>query len=346
VTVREKIQRFLKELRDGGTAAPPADIRPHEPMSRHTTMKAGGEADLLIVPQDVDELRRVIQAAHRAGLPLMVLGGSNVIVQEGGITGVVVKLSRLNRIRVAGPDRIEAEAGVLLPRLARAAARAGLSGLEFAIGIPGTVGGSVVMNAGTREGELAPRIASVTLMRWDGELVTLEREALHFRYRHAELPQGCVVGAAFVLQPAPAAGIEATMSRMLGERNATQPLHSPSAGCVFRNPQGDSAGRLIEAAGLKGYRIGDAQVSERHANFIINRGRARAGDILALIRHIGRRVERQFGVTLELEVKIIGRAAQSRRAARPSRRASGGRAAGRGSGSRIGAVAAQTMRSR
>jgi len=319
MTFKEKVQRFLKELQDGGTARPLGDVRQREPMSRHTTMKAGGEADLLVVPGDVEELRRTVLAAHRAGLPLIVLGGSNVIVQDGGITGVVVKLSRLNRIRLIGPDRIEAEAGVLLPRLARAAARAGLSGLEFAIGIPGTVGGSIVMNAGTREGELAPRIDSVTLMRPDGEVVTLQRNTLRFRYRHAELPQGCVVSARFALELAPAVEIEATMTRMLGARTATQPLHSPSAGCVFKNPPGDSAGRLIEAAGLKGYRIGDAQVSERHANFIINRGHARTNDILSLIRHVGREVARQFGVTLELEVKIVGRAARPKGAPRPSR---------------------------
>ena len=319
MSFKEKIQRFLKELREGAPARPPTEIRQHEPMSRHTTMKAGGDADLLVVPQDVEELKRVVLAAQGAGLPLIVLGGSNVIVQDGGITGVVVKLSRLNRIRVVGSDRIDAEAGVLLPRLARAAARAGLSGLEFAIGIPGTVGGSIVMNAGTRDGELAPRIESVTLMRPDGDVVTLEREALRFRYRHAELPQGCVVSARFALQPAPMAEIDATMKRMLGARSESQPLHSPSAGCVFKNPPGDSAGRLIEAAGLKGCRIGDAQVSERHANFIINRGHAHTHHILALIRHVGRQVERRFGVTLELEVKIIGRAARLKRASRPSK---------------------------
>jgi UDP-N-acetylmuramate dehydrogenase len=326
MTFKEKAHRFFKELCDGGTAHPMGDVRQHEPMSRHTTMKAGGEADLLVVPKDVGELRRTVLAAHRAGLPVIVLGGSNIIVRDGGIAGVVVKLSRLNRIRFIGRDCLEAEAGVLLPRLARAAARAGLSGLEFAIGIPGTVGGSIVMNAGTREGELAPRVEAVTMMRLDGELVTLERDTLHFRYRRAELPQGCVVSARFALKPAPAAEIETTMKRMLGVRTATQPLHSPSAGCVFKNPPGDSAGRLIEAAGLKGYRIGDAQVSERHANFIINRGHARAHDILMLIRHVGRQVERQFGVTLELEVKIIGRSARPKGAPHPSRgRRAGGR---------------------
>jgi UDP-N-acetylmuramate dehydrogenase len=343
VTVKDKIQRFLKALRDGGAARPPGpvivDVRQHEPMSRHTTMKAGGEADLLVVPQDIEELRRIVLAAHRTGLPVMVLGGSNLIVQDGGITGVVVKLSRLNHIRLMGSNRIEAEAGVLLPRLARAAARAGLSGLEFTIGIPGTVGGSIVMNAGTREGELAPRIESVTLMRPDGELLTLGREELRFRYRHAELPQGCVVSAQFALQPAPPAQIDATMTRMLGVRNATQPLHAPSAGCVFKNPQGDSAGRLIEAAGLKGYRIGDAQVSERHANFIVNRGHARANDILMLIRHVGRQVERQFGVTLELEVKIVGRSARPKGAPRSSGQGSGGS----GSGPHAGTFTAPSM---
>jgi UDP-N-acetylmuramate dehydrogenase len=344
MTVKGKVQRFLSEL-GGSRAAGPAgvEIRQHEPMSRHTTMKAGGEADLLVVPQDVEGLRRVMLAAQRAGLPVMILGGSNVIVQDGGIPGVVVKLSRLNRIRAIDATRIEAEAGVLLPRLARAAAKAGLSGLEFAVGIPGTVGGSIVMNAGTREGEMAPRIESVTLLRPDGEVVTLGREELRFRYRHADLPHGCVVSARFALQPAPPAQIDATMARMLGERNATQPLHSPSAGCVFKNPPGDSAGRLIEAAGLKGHRIGDAQVSERHANFIINRGHAQAGDILTLIRHVGRQVEQRFGVTLELEVKIVGRSARSKSAPRSSHQGAGGSGGGRSAAAHRGAVATRIM---
>lgn len=302
----EKVRQLLQALR-GEAGGFVGEIRPHEPMSRHTTMKVGGAADLLIIPHDLEALRRVLVAAHRVGLPVMTLGGSNVIVRDGGIAGVVVKLSRLNRIRVVEDYRIIAEAGVLLPRLARAAARAGLSGLEFAIGIPGTVGGSIIMNAGTREGELAPLTESVTLMRMDGELLTLGRDALRFRYRHADLPAGCVVSVQFALTPAPTAQIEATMARMLQTRSATQPLHFPSAGCVFKNPPGDSAGRLIEAAGLKGCRLGGAQVSDRHANFIVNRGAARAGDVLSLIRHVGRQVEQRFGVTLELEVRIVGR---------------------------------------
>jgi UDP-N-acetylmuramate dehydrogenase len=316
MTMDDKRRRFVQALRaEEGFVG---ELRPHEPMRRHTTMKVGGAADLLAIPHTLDALRRVMAAAHQAGLPVMTLGGSNVIVRDGGISGVVVKLSRLNRIRLVGERSIAAEAGVLLPRLARAAARAGLSGLEFAIGIPGTVGGSIVMNAGTRDGELAPLTESVTLMRPDGELQALGRDELRFRYRHADLPPGCVVSAQFALTPAPMTDIESTMARMLRTRSATQPLHFPSAGCVFKNPPGDSAGRLIEAAGLKGYRLGGAQVSDRHANFIVNRGQARAGDVLALIRHIGRQVERQFGVTLELEVRIIGRAGG--RAGRAGRR--------------------------
>ena len=315
----DNVQKLLQVLRaEAGFAG---QIRPREPMSRHTTMKVGGAADALIVPAHVEALRLVMVTAHRLGVPVMILGGSNVIVQDRGIAGVVVKLSRLNQIRLLDGGRINAEAGVLLPRLARAAARAGLSGLEFAIGIPGTVGGSIIMNAGTRDGELAPLTESVTLMSMSGELQTLGRDALRFRYRHADLPHGCVVGAQFALKPAPAEQIESTMTRLLNTRSATQPLHHPSAGCVFKNPPGDSAGRLIEAAGLKGYRLGGAQVSDRHANFIVNRGQARAGDVLSLIRHVGRQVERQFGVTLELEVKIIGRATPAlvRREARRKR---------------------------
>ncbi|MEW6324855.1 MAG: UDP-N-acetylmuramate dehydrogenase [Nitrospirota bacterium] len=307
MTKTDAIEHLARALRAEAQFA--GEIRLREPMSRHTTMKVGGAADALIIPADLASLRSVMAAAHRLGVPVMMLGGSNVIVRDNGIAGVVVKLSRLNHIRFLDGGRVSAEAGVLLPRLARAAARMGLSGLEFAVGIPGTVGGSIVMNAGTREGELAPLTESVTLMSTTGELQTLGREALRFRYRHADLPHGCVVAAQFALKAAPTTDIESTMARMLGARSATQPLHYPSAGCVFKNPPGDSAGRLIEAAGLKGCRLGHAQVSDRHANFIVNRGQARAGDVLSLIRHVGRRVEEQFGVTLELEVKIVGRAA-------------------------------------
>ncbi len=308
-TLSDKLERFLDELRTSheGKKVMRGEVRLREPMSRHTTMKVGGTADVLVIPHDLDELRRVMISAARAGLPLMVLGGSNLIVSDHGVAGVVVKLSQLNRIRLEGDHRMVAEAGVVLPRLARAAARAGLSGLEFAVGIPGSVGGSVVMNAGTRDGELAPLIDVVTIMTVTGELLSIGRESLRYRYRRMELPRGCVVSAQFALRPAPVKEIEATMARMLNTRNATQPLNFPSAGCVFQNPAGDSAGRLIEAAGLKGYRIGDAQVSDRHANFIINRGHASAGEILSLIRHVGRQVETRCGVTLELEVKIIGR---------------------------------------
>ena len=314
----ESGRRFLSELarefggrRGAGQFA--GDIRCDEPLSRHTTMKVGGPADVLVIPRDLDELRSLMVAASRADLAVTVLGGSNMIVRDHGIAGVVVKLSQLNRIRRVGADRVMAEAGVLLPRLARAAARFGLSGLEFAAGIPGTVGGSIVMNAGTRDAELAPLLESVTIVGWDGEFHSLGRSSLSYRYRHTELPTGCVVSAQFKLQPAATSQIEATMTHLLKNRRQTQPLHFPSAGCIFRNPPVDSAGRLIEAAGMKGFSIGDAEISSRHANFIINRGHATAGEVMALIRHVGRRVEEMLGVTLELEVKIIGRTVKPRR---------------------------------
>lgn len=303
-------QQFLDALRNGGFTG---DIRVNEPMSRHTTMKVGGTADVLVMPGTVEELRAALTAAGRADLPVTILGGSNLIVRDYGLPGVVIKLSRLNRIQRVGDRTLEAEAGVLLPRLARAAARYGLSGLEFAAGIPGTVGGSIVMNAGTRDAEVAPLLERVTVMGFDGTLRHLDRRALRYHYRQTELPPGCVVSATFALTPSATARVESTMTRLLDERTRTQPLHSPSAGCIFRNPPGDSAGRLIESAGLKGVRIGDAQVSERHANFVINRGHATADDVLSLIRRVGREIQRRFGITLELEVKIVGRSVAPKR---------------------------------
>ncbi len=283
------------------------EVRYAEPLARYTSMKIGGPADALAVPADEADLREALRAARAARAAVMVLGGTNIVVRDGGVAGIVLRLSGLKAIRPAGTNRLYADAGGLFPTLSHAAKDAGLSGLEFACGIPGTVGGAVVMNAGTRDGEIADVLESVRLMTFDGDVVEIPAKKLEFRYRESHLPPGVLVGCTVALRPGDPDTIERRMQSILEYRRQTQPLHLPNAGCIFKNPPGQSAGRLIEELGLKGYRIGGVQVSERHANFMVNVGGGTAKDLVALIRHVGGRVERERGATLELEVQIVGR---------------------------------------
>jgi len=282
------------------------EARWHEPLSRHTTLKIGGPADLLVIPQDIESLARLVRQAHQLELPIFVLGGSNLLVRDGGIRGIVVKLSRLQRITDPEETEIEAEGGVTLSRLSRHALSRGLGGLEFALGIPGTVGGAVMMNAGTREGEMSDLLTGIRIIQSDGTIRTLSRKEMAFGYRWSRFPRGVIVSARMKLRKAGKAEVQKRMEGFNDRRKATHPLALPNAGSVFKNPNGTFAARLVEAVGLKGRRIGDAQVSERHANFIVNRGRATARDVLQLIRLIGKRVEKETGITLELEWKVVG----------------------------------------
>lgn len=286
-------------------------------MAAHTSLKVGGPADLYAAPQDLADLERLVRVAAEARVPVFVVGaGSNLLVRDGGVRGVVVRLSRLAAVRLEG-DRLYAEAGVNLPRLVKHAERRGLSGLEFAAGIPGTVGGAVVMNAGTPQGEMSDVVERVWVLGCDGQLRDYPCDALGFRYRSSrflagtgrKFPRpGIVVGAVFQLHQRSPAVVEGRVREVTRHRLKTQPLALPNAGSIFKNPPGRHAGRLIEAVGLKGRRVGDAQVSELHANFIVNRGRATARDVLRLIRMIERRVEEVHGVRLEREVQVVGSA--------------------------------------
>jgi UDP-N-acetylmuramate dehydrogenase len=264
------------------------EVRFDEPLAPYTSMKIGGPADAVVVPADEEDLRSVLLAARAARAPVMVLGGTNIVVRDGG---------------PAGTNRLYAEAGGPFPTLAHAAKDAGLAGLEFACGIPGTVGGAIIMNAGTRDGEIADVLESARLMTLEGEIIEIPAAQLGFRYRESHVPVGCTV----VLKPDDAQTIDNRMQVILEYRRRTQPLQLPNAGCIFKNPPGRSAGQLIDELGLKGYRIGDVQVSERHANFMVNLGGGTSRDLTALIRHVGGRVERERGVTLEMEVKLVGR---------------------------------------
>jgi UDP-N-acetylmuramate dehydrogenase len=283
------------------------EVRFNAPLRELTSFRIGGPADALVVPADEGDLIRLVRQARAKKVPLFVMGGTNVLVRDGGIRGIVVSLAKLNTITDEPGDVVYAGAGVRMPVLIQHAIRKGLSGLEWAAGIPGTVAGCVVMNAGTRLGEMSEALKAVKVVDPTGRVVTCPASDIRFSYRRALLPRGIVAGAWLQLKPAARAKIATTVKEYLRYRKDTQPLTMPNAGCVFKNPSHDSAGRLIEAAGLKGARIGDAQVSTKHANFVVNLGQARAADVIALIKKVGRTVEERTGKTLELELKIVGR---------------------------------------
>jgi UDP-N-acetylmuramate dehydrogenase len=282
-------------------------IRFDEPMSRYTSFRIGGPADAYVEPADIQSLQQLMTRASAEETPVFVMGGTNLLVRDGGIQGIVVRLVKLDRIEEPEEGILYAEGGVLMPRLLKWVTQRGLTGLEFAAGIPGTVAGCVVMNAGTRFGEMKEVVRKIRLVTMTGAIVDIAGAEAGYSYRRSQLPQGVVVGAWLGLQPGAQAKIDSSVKESLHRRKTTQPIEMPNAGCVFKNPAGDSAGRLIEAAGLKGARIGDAQISTKHANFIVNRGHATAADTEALIRLVGTTVADKFGTTLELEVQIVGR---------------------------------------
>ena len=297
--IKKEIQALLSEIN--------GIVRFDEPMRLYTSFRIGGPADAYVEPADVESLQQLMAGACAEKIPVFVMGGTNLLVRDGGIEGIVVRLVKLNRIEEQENGLLYAEGGVLMPRLLKVAMQRGLSGLEFAAGIPGTVAGCVVMNAGTRFGEMKEVVRKIRLVTITGAILDVSGEEAGYSYRRSKLPEGIVVGAWLGLQPGTKAKIESSVKESLHRRKATQPIEMPNAGCVFRKPHSDSAGRLIEAAGLKGARIGDAQVSTKHANFIVNRGHATAEDTQALIGLVAKTVVEKFGVTLELEVQIVGR---------------------------------------
>jgi UDP-N-acetylmuramate dehydrogenase len=305
---KEKERRTGRQNLRAAVAGLRGEVRFDELLSGWTSFRIGGPADALVIPADVDDLARLMRQAKAAKVRLFVIGGTNLLVRDRGIRGLVVSLAKLTAVRDEGAGLVYAEGGVGMPTLMKHAISRSLSGLEWAAGIPGTVAGCVVMNAGTRLGEMKDSLKAVRLVDPAGRIVDVPASSIRFSYRRAHLPRGVVAGAWLQLKPDARAKIESVVKDYLRYRRDTQPLALPSAGCVFKNPEGDSAGRLIEAAGLKGARVGDAQVSEKHANFIVNLGRARAADVLALIKQVGRTVQAKAGVTLELEVKIVGQA--------------------------------------
>jgi UDP-N-acetylmuramate dehydrogenase len=279
-----------------------------EPLGRFTTMRVGGPADLYAVAHNGFELRALVRFARSRGIPHLLLGrGSNVVISDRGVRGLVVHV-RAEGSRVEG-ERYVAEAGLPMARAATETQRAGLSGLEFGLAIPGTVGGAVWANAGAHESDVAAVLETADVLLADGTEVRLAPADLDLRYRDSRLkhaPGEVVLGAAFRLAPADAAVIAARLDDIRRWRREHQPLGLPSAGSVFRNPPGDSAGRLVEAAGLKGHRIGGAVVSERHANFIVNDERGSAADVRRLAEHVQSAVTERSGIKLDLEIAFLG----------------------------------------
>ncbi|WP_324717096.1 UDP-N-acetylmuramate dehydrogenase [Carboxydochorda subterranea] len=284
----------------------------HEPMADHTVFRIGGPADLFIQPQGREDLALALKACRQAGIPVTVIGrGSNLLVSDDGIEGAVIQVARgLSGVRFEG-NRLIAEAGAPLPAVSWQAAMRALSGLEFAVMIPGSIGGAVVMNAGAHQQSIAPVVRQVTCLDPDGAPHTLSAAEMQFAYRSSILQERTDLVVAEVLLELetgrPAEAITAAMQAYLESRRRTQPLGEPGAGSIFKNPPGDFAGRLVEQAGLKGWRQGDVEISPIHANFIVNKGHARCIEVLEAVRMVRREVFRRFGVRLELEVKVIGR---------------------------------------
>lgn len=280
-----------------------------EPMCRHTTFRVGGPADYFVTPQSVEEIRGILAVCRKENVPYYIVGnGSNLLVGDGGFRGVVLQIfKKMNDVRVEG-ERVTAQAGVLLSKVASAAYNASLTGLEFAAGIPGTLGGAVRMNAGAYGGEMKQVLESAVVLTQEGELLTIPVEELGLAYRTSvvEKKDYVVVEATLRLKKGDQAAIREVMDDLKQRRVTKQPLEFGSAGSTFKRPEGYFAGKLIEDAGLRGFRIGDAQVSEKHCGFVINRGNATAAQVCKLMQEVVKKVKETSGVTLEPEVKRIG----------------------------------------
>ena len=280
-----------------------------EPMKQHTTFRVGGNADYFVMPQNAEEVKNIVALCKEAEMPYYILGnGSNLLVGDKGYRGVIIQIYKeMNHIRIDG-DKVIAQAGALLSRVGTATLEAELTGFEFAAGIPGTVGGAVFMNAGAYGGEMKDIIANATVLTQDGDIVTINKEDLELGYRTSVIAKKgyVVLEAEYQLQKGDKEAIRARMDELKVQRVTKQPLEYPSAGSTFKRPEGCFAGKLIQDAGLRGFQVGGAQVSEKHCGFVINKDQATAADIRELMRQVSDKVMQEFGVKLEPEVKTLG----------------------------------------
>lgn len=288
-----------------------AQVTWNAPMDRYTTFRIGGPAEAVYEARDREELARVLAFLRREAIPWRLLGaGSNLLVRDGGVPGVLIvlkgTLASFERAAM-NPFLVTAGAGLPVRSIIRRSLADGFTGLEYLAGIPGTVGGAVAMNAGAFGKEIASSLASVSILTASGEVRVMERAELRFRYRQAEFPPETVIlEAGLNVEPSSSEAVRRRLQTFVQRRKTGQPWGAASAGSVFKNPPGDFAGRLIEEAGLKGKRIGGAEVSRKHANFIVNTGTATAADVLALMTLARERVHDRHGIQLEAEIQIIG----------------------------------------
>jgi len=280
----------------------------NEPLARYTTWRLGGPARFLLLPADVEDVSRALDVARERGLPWLVLGlGSNVLVRDGGFPGIVIRMGKgLDRFEMKGAIAIVG-AGMATPILARRTAEAGFSGVERFIGIPGTVGGGIYMNAGCHGAEFAEIVTEVTVMDGKGKVRTIPRKQISYKYRSSNLGEAVVLEAKLSLGEEAPAKLKELQAKLFRWRKAGTPFDQPCAGSTFRNPGGNkTAGMLVDEVGLKGYRVGGAQVSPLHANYFVNTGNATAADVLKLMDHVKKTVAKKTGVDMELEIKVVG----------------------------------------
>ena len=295
---QQKISAFLPEM----------DLRFNEPMAKHTSFRIGGPVEVMAFPKSREELTKLLKTSALLDCKTAILGaGTNVLAPDEGISGLVICLKDcLDGVERLDENHIRVMSGVTMTRAAVFAANQGLGGMEFAHGIPGSVGGGVYMNAGAYGGELCQIVESVEVMDMAGNLRRLSKEEMHFSYRHSILEEerGIVISADFTLEPKPTEEIKARMKELMGKRSASQPLDLPSAGSAFKRPVGGYAAALIDNAGLKGYQVGNAAISTKHAGFAVNLGGATAEDVKNLLRQVSEKVFENSGIRLEPEVRI------------------------------------------
>lgn len=284
------------------------EIMIDEEMKNHIYFKVGGPADIFLTPKSVEQLAETVKICRENNIPYFIIGnGSNLLVKDGGMRGVVIALTKLNKIQSKG-NFIKADAGVLLKDVSDKAVENSLTGFEFACGIPGSVGGAVFMNAGAYGGEIKNVILEAEVMDNEGNIIVLSKDELELGYRTSKVMKEnlIVISAIFQLELGEKEVIESRVEELTRKREEKQPLEYPSAGSTFKRPEGYFAGKLIQDAGLKGYSIGGAAVSEKHSGFVINKNGATAKDILDLIKYVQQEVHKQFGVELHTEVRILG----------------------------------------